>query len=93
MIANSNDLMSMDKLKSWLLQNRHKERAKKLRNDVERVFTEHLESAGETYFEHLWFTAKMSGRFAFVSSAIMIHGLFPFLCTRTASNHDENPYS
>ena len=92
MIANSNDLMSMDKLKSWLLQNRHKERAKKLRNDVERVFTEHLESAGETYFEHLWFTAKMSGRFAFVSSAIMIHGLFPFLCTRTASNHVENLY-
>lgn len=80
------------KIGRWLLQDRHKAHAIKLRNDVEKAFTEHPESAGETYLEHLEFTAKMSGRFALVSGAIITHGLFPFLCTKTASNQIEKAY-
>jgi uncharacterized NAD(P)/FAD-binding protein YdhS len=92
MLEKPNEQTPSKPLTKWLFQDRHKECAKKLRHDVEKAFTEHPESAGETYLEHLWFTVKMSGRFAFVSSAIMLHGLFPFLCTRTASTHTEQLY-
>ena len=78
--------------KEWIWSDRHKQRALKLRDDVEKAFTEHPEATGETYGQHLWFTLKMSARFAFTSAAIMLHGLFPFLCTRTASIQIEQVY-
>lgn len=60
--------------------------------DAKRAFTEHPESAGETYLQHLGFTAYMSARFLFTSFVIMVHGLFPFLMERTASSQIEAMY-
>jgi len=59
---------------------------------LKRAFTEHPRSAGESYLQHWRFTTIMSMRMAFVSFAIMIHGFFPFLFTRTASNNIEKIY-
>jgi uncharacterized NAD(P)/FAD-binding protein YdhS len=61
-------------------------------NKIATKFTAHPESAGETYTEHLGFTLKMAARFAFISGAITVHGLFPFLCTTTASRQVEQIY-
>ena len=79
-------------LLTWALQDKHKVKVKQLRSDVEKAFTEHPEATGETYLQHLWFTAKMSSRFAYSWLVILIHGIFPFLCTRTASNQIELVY-
>ena len=77
---------------AWTLQDRHKQKVKQLRDDVEKAFTEHPETTGETYLKHLWFTVKMSGRFVYTSIVIVFHGVFPFLCVRTASNQIEQVY-
>jgi uncharacterized NAD(P)/FAD-binding protein YdhS len=53
------------------------------------AFTDHPKSSNETYLQHFCFTMKMSGRFAFTSLAIALHGFFPFLCTKTASHQME----
>ena len=50
-----------------------------------RPFTDHPAEAGETYFEHLRFTLMMSSRLIYTTLALLLHGLFPFLCTHTAS--------
>lgn len=80
-------------LRAWILREEHRAKARQLREDVNRAFTEHPESTGETYFEHLWFTTKMSARFLFTTVVIMIHGIFPFLLTRTASQQIEKVYA
>ena len=49
-------------------------------------FTEHPAGTGETYGQHLWFTLTMAVRFFYAGGAIFVHGIFPFLCVRTASN-------
>lgn len=89
----------LDRMRTWLqqtshwtLQETHKAKVKQLCVDVEKAFTEHPETTGETYLQHLWFTAKMSGRFVYTSVVIVFHGLFPFLCVRTASNQIEQVY-
>lgn len=81
-----------NRTRGWVLQDKHKAKINQLRTDVEKAFTEHPEATGETYFEHLWFTVRMSGRFAYSWLVILIHGLFPFLCTRTASHQIELVY-
>ncbi len=78
--------------KDWTVSKSYKKRALQWRMDVEKAFTEHPEATGETYGEHLWFTLKMAGRFIFTSAAITLHGVFPFLCTRTASIQIEQVY-
>lgn len=60
--------------------------------EIKNAFTEHPKATQETYFEHLWFAIKMLGRFIFLGFSIIIHGLFPFLFTRTTSNHIEILY-
>ncbi len=52
---------------------------------LKQLFTAHPASIEETYLIHLWFTLQMATRFFLISSAILIHGLFPFLFTTTAS--------
>ena len=49
-------------------------------------FTAHPHEAGESYPEHLRFTAGMAGRLIYVGLLILIHGIFPFLLTRKASS-------
>jgi hypothetical protein len=53
--------------------------------DLNRLFTEHPASVGETYWEHLlrasWFAGRMLGG----AVACLIHAIFPFLFVRTGS--------
>jgi hypothetical protein len=48
-------------------------------------FTEHPASVGETYTEHMASAWSFSARMAVGALACFVHGLFPFLCTRTGS--------
>lgn len=45
----------------------------------------HLEDAGEGYFEHFSYTIKMALRIIVTGIIILLHGIFPFLLTKTAS--------
>ncbi len=68
--------------KRWICRAEHKQKA----DEVRKAFTEHPELAGETYFEHLWFSAKMTVRLLYTAFALLLHGILPFICTHTASN-------
>ena len=48
-------------------------------------FTEHPASVGETYTEHMASAWSFSARMAVGALACFLHGLFPFLFTRTGS--------
>jgi Family of unknown function (DUF6356) len=48
-------------------------------------FTEHPASVGETYGEHLASASGFAARLACASAACLVHGLLPFLFTRTGS--------
>ncbi len=48
-------------------------------------FTEHPASVGETYNEHMTSAWSFSARMAVGALACVVHGLFPFLFTRTGS--------
>ncbi len=76
----------------WLTCEERTAKARALRAEVSKAFTEHPESTGETYWEHLWFTSTMSARFLSATIVIMIHGIFPFLLTKAASNQTEAIY-
>jgi len=52
---------------------------------ISEKFTEHPESVGETYFEHLRTASAFSGRMALGAVACFLHGIFPFLCQKTGS--------
>lgn len=77
---------------AWVLREEHKRQARELKEDARRAFTEHPEETGESYLEHLWFTAKMAGRLLFTAVVLLIHGIFPFLLVRTASSTVERVY-
>ena len=49
------------------------------------AFTAHPASVDETYFQHLRFAARFSGRLALAAGAAMIHAVLPFLFEKTAS--------
>jgi len=76
----------------WLLQDQHWQKARQLRNDLEKAFTEHPRQTGENYLQHLWFTVRVSLRFIYVSIVLVTHGLFPFLFTRATSEQIERVY-
>lgn len=78
----------LKRLFSWI---RRPEHWRPLRR-VQAIFITHPHEAGETYLVHLWFTAKMGLRFAYVSFVILMHGIFPFLFTRTGSTQVEKLY-
>lgn len=77
---------------AWLTRAEHRDRAKQLRAEINRAFTEHPHDTGETYWQHLWFTSTMAARIFYAQLVLMIHGLFPFLLTRTASSQIEIIY-
>ncbi len=79
-------------LRGWLLQDKHLQKAKQLREELEKAFTEHPRLTGENYFQHLWFTFKVSLRFVLVSIVLITHGLFPFLFKRATSDQIERVY-
>lgn len=49
-------------------------------------FTEHPNSVGETYGQHLRSALSFSGPLLFAGIACLIHGFLPFLCTTTGSS-------
>ena len=49
-------------------------------------FTEHPESVGESWFEHLRQAWSFGGRMILAGVACLLHGLFPFLFVKTGSN-------
>jgi hypothetical protein len=61
--------------------------------EVNRAFTTHPKSIGETYLQHLWFTTRMSLRLIATGLALLLHGLFPFLFTGTASREFDAIYN
>lgn len=78
--------------KAWVLREEHRKKARELKEQARKAFTEHPEETGESYLQHLWFTTKMSLRFIYTTIVLLIHGIFPFLLTRTASTQIEGVY-
>jgi len=54
--------------------------------DPHRLFTEHPESVGETYFQHLLAAGTFGLRMVLGGLACLVHGLLPFLFVRTGSS-------
>jgi len=52
---------------------------------LDRLFTDHPRSVGETYTQHLESACSFGGRMILAGLACLIHGVFPFLFTRTGS--------
>ena len=51
-----------------------------------KAFTQHPESVGESYFEHMGVALSFAGAMAAGALASLVHAVFPFLCTRTGSD-------
>jgi hypothetical protein len=49
------------------------------------IFTDHPQSVGETYFEHLESATGFGLRMVAAGLACLLHGLFPFLFVTTGS--------
>lgn len=52
---------------------------------IQRLFTEHPESVGESYGEHLVRATVFGGRMVVAGIACMLHALLPFVFVRTGS--------
>lgn len=50
-----------------------------------KLFTEHPQSVGESYFEHMGVAASFGGHLFVASMACFAHAVFPFLFTKTGS--------
>ena len=53
--------------------------------NVQRIFLDHPERVGESYFEHMLFAFKFSGRLFKAGAAALLHAFVPSLCETTAS--------
>ena len=49
-------------------------------------FTEHPHSAGQDYWQHLWFALLVAGRCFWIGVLATVHALFPFLATAAAGD-------
>ena len=54
-------------------------------NRVAKLFTTHPASVDESYFEHMVFAGKFSGRLFVAAFAALVHAVLPFLFETTAS--------
>ena len=52
---------------------------------MRRLFTEHPNSVGENYFQHLVMAFQFSGKMFATAIACLLHGVFPFLFVNTGS--------
>lgn len=50
-----------------------------------RIFTEHPESVGETYFEHVGVAFSFSMKMFFGAMVCLVHAVLPFLFVKTGS--------
>jgi len=53
---------------------------------VIRLFTRHPKATGETYLQHLRFASLNGLKLMFSGFACIVHSIFPFIFTNTASN-------
>lgn len=53
--------------------------------DLQRLFTEHPASVGETYWGHLLRASWFGGKLLLAAGACFIHALCPFLFVKTGS--------
>jgi hypothetical protein len=53
--------------------------------DLQRLFTEHPESVGETYGEHMVRATCFGSRMVVAGLACMLHAVLPFMFVRTGS--------
>ena len=53
--------------------------------ELHRAFTEHPESVGETYGEHMRVALGFAGSLAVAAGAALVHAVVPSMCTKTAS--------
>ena len=53
--------------------------------NLNRAFTEHPASVGESYTEHLFRAVYFGARMMFAGMACLVHGVLPFLFVRTGS--------
>lgn len=52
---------------------------------IAKLFTQHPETVGETYFGHMAFAAWFSSRLLMAAGAAIVHAFLPFLFETTAS--------
>lgn len=52
-----------------------------------KLFVAHPMAAGECYWRHLWFALVTGCQMIFFALCLILHGIFPFLCEKTASNY------
>lgn len=52
---------------------------------MNKLFTEHPESVGETYLEHMGVAFGFGTRMLLAGLACVVHGLLPFLFVKTGS--------
>jgi len=50
-----------------------------------KAFTEHPDSVGETYFQHMGSSFSFGTKMFLNSFACFAHGIFPFICTSRGS--------
>ena len=50
------------------------------------AFTKHPASVGESYWQHLRVSFGFGGKMLVAGFGCILHGLFPFICTKTGSN-------
>ena len=55
-------------------------------SSMSKLFTAHPEAVGESYFEHMAFALKFSGRLFRAAFAAFAHGFVPGICETTASS-------
>ena len=53
---------------------------------MSKLFTAHPEAVNESYFEHMAFALKFSGRLFRAAFAAFAHGFVPGVCETTASS-------
>jgi hypothetical protein len=58
--------------------------------DMHKLFTEHPESVGETYTEHMVHASYFGARMVLAGLACMVHALLPFMFVRTGSQAIES---
>ncbi len=52
---------------------------------IARLFRDHPASVDETYFEHMAFAGKFSGKLFLAASMALVHALLPFVFEKSAS--------
>ena len=52
---------------------------------LKRLFTEHPDAVGESYFEHMGVALSFAGPLLAAGMAALLHAVLPFLCVTTAS--------